>query len=341
MSKHLLSQLAHVEILSPRPAETVAFLEQQLGLEISERSGQSVYMRGWGEFFHHSLKVTESTHSGLGHVGWRTDSAEDLVDLAQALANTGRGLGWIDEDRGHGPAYRFLSPDDHVNEVFWESEIWQAPPDLRSTLPDRPQKYAGRGAALRWLHHVNLNASDVRACSEFFQQQLGFYHRAYIVLDGTDTQVVSFLSVGALDHDLGFTMDGAGAHGRLNHIAFAVDTREGIMRTADILRDYGHGSLEFGPGRHGVAGGFYLYAREPGGNRIEVYTPETLILAPDWKPVRWLTSQNPLVYWGGEVPRSVFGDATSPIERPPSAQSPVAAEQGPVAFERTKPEASS
>jgi catechol 2,3-dioxygenase len=60
MSKHLLSQLAHVEILSPRPAETVAFLEQQLGLEISERSGQSVYMRGWGEFFHHSLKVHET-----------------------------------------------------------------------------------------------------------------------------------------------------------------------------------------------------------------------------------------------------------------------------------------
>lgn len=35
MSKHLLSQLAHVEILSPRPAETVTFFEQQLGLEIT------------------------------------------------------------------------------------------------------------------------------------------------------------------------------------------------------------------------------------------------------------------------------------------------------------------
>ncbi len=328
MSKHLLSQLAHVELLSPRPAETVAFLEHQLGLEISERAGQSVYLRGWGEFFHHSLKITESERSGLGHVGWRAESAEDLATLAQAAATTEQGLGWMDGDQGHGPAYRFLSPDGHINEVFWEVERWQAPPDLKSTLPDRPQKYTGRGAAVRWLHHVNLSASNVPACNEFFQQHLGFYYRAYVVVDGTDMQVASFLSLGALDHDLAFTIDGAGGHGRLNHIAFAVDTREDVMRAADILRDYDPESLQFGPGRHGVAGTFYLYIREPGGNRIEIYTPETLILAPDWKPVRWLASQNPMMYWGGEIPRAVLGDATPPIERPQSMQSPGAAERG-------------
>jgi catechol 2,3-dioxygenase len=191
MSQHLLSQLAHVEILSPRPAETVAFLEQQLGLEISERVGQSVYLRGWGEFFHHSLKVTEAKHSGLGYVGWRADSTQDLTDLAQALAITGQGQGWINGDRVHGPAYRFLSPDGHLNEVFWEVERWQAPPDLKSTLPDRPQKYTGRGAALRWLHHVNLATSNVEACSTFFQQHLGFFQRAYVVPDGIELQVVS------------------------------------------------------------------------------------------------------------------------------------------------------
>jgi catechol 2,3-dioxygenase len=315
MSKHLLSQLAHVEIPSPRPAETVSFFEQQLGLEITMRAGQSVYFRGWGEFFHHSLKVTESAQSGLGHVGWRTDSTEDLVDLAQALSATGQEIGWIDGDHGHGPTYRFRSPDGHLNEVFWEVELWQAPPELQSTLPDRPQKYTGRGAALRWLHHINLSTSDVTACTAFFQQHLGFYHRAYVVLDATETQVASFLLVGALDHDLAFTLDPTGAHERLNHIVFAVDTREELMQAVDILCDDGHESLEFGPGRHGVAGAFYLYAGELGGNRIEVYTPEALILASDWKPVRWLASQNPPMYWGGEVPFSVIGDATPPIER--------------------------
>jgi catechol 2,3-dioxygenase len=264
-------------------------------------------LRGWGEFFHHSLKVTEAAHSGLGHVGWRADSAEDLTDLARALAATGQGVDWLDGDHGHGPAYRFLSPDGHINELFWETEIWQAPPELQSTLPDRPQKYTGRGAALRWLHHVNLNASRLPACTIFFQQHLGFYLRADIVVDNTDTQLVSFLSVGALDHDLAFTLDPSGTEGGLNHIAFAVDTPEDVLRAADILRDYGHESLELGPGRHGVAGGFYLYAREPGGIRIEVYAPQTLILAPDWKPVHWRISQNPMMFWGGRMP----------FERPP------------------------
>jgi catechol 2,3-dioxygenase len=99
--RHLLSQLAHVEILSPRPGETVAFFEQQLGLEISAREGQSVYLRGWGEFFHHRVKITESARSSLGHVGWRAESAEDLADVASDLAATDHGVGWIDGDRGH------------------------------------------------------------------------------------------------------------------------------------------------------------------------------------------------------------------------------------------------
>ena len=315
MSKHLLSQLAHVELLSPRPTETVAFLEQQLGLEISERTGQSVYFRGWGEFFHHSLKVTEAERSGLGHVGWRADSAQDLTDLAQTLAATGQGQGWIDGDQGHGPAYRFLSPDGHVNEVFWEVERWQAPPELKSTLPDRPQKYTGRGAGARWLHHVNLATSDVQACSTFFQQHLGFHHRAYVdvPLGGTNLQVVSFLSTDVLDHDLAFTMDRDRAHGRLNHIAYAVETREDITRAADILSDFDHESLQVIPGRHGVAGTFFLYAREPGGNRIELYTPESLILAPDWEPVRWVSSEKAILYWGSQGSQADFEEATPPV----------------------------
>src|SRR2546421_10029284 len=210
--RRLLSQLAHVEILSPRPAETVAFFEQQLGLEISAREGQSVYLRGWGEYFHHSVKVTESALSGLGHVGWRADSAEDLSDVARALAITDQGVGWIDGDCGHGPAYRFRSPDGHLNEVFWEVEHWQAPPELKSTLRDRPQKYTGRGAAVRCLNHVNLSASNVRACREFYQQHLSFQYHAGIFVDGTDTEVIAFLAVTSLDHDVAFSMDPSGAH---------------------------------------------------------------------------------------------------------------------------------
>ncbi len=87
------------------------------------------------------------------------------------------------------------------------------------------------------------------------------------------------------------------------------------VRTLSPITNYGHESLQIVPGRHGIAGSFYLYAREPGGNRIEVYTPGSLILAPDWEPVRWLVSQGPMMYWGHPAAQSVYGEATPPIER--------------------------
>ena len=59
MSDVLLSQLAHVELVSPKPQETVDWMVNVLGLEETAREGQSVYLRGWAEWLHSSLIVTE------------------------------------------------------------------------------------------------------------------------------------------------------------------------------------------------------------------------------------------------------------------------------------------
>ena len=69
---NLISQLAHVEILSPKPAESLRFFTDIMGLEISGRRGQSVFLRGWGEFFSYSLQLTEGPQPGLGHIAWRS-----------------------------------------------------------------------------------------------------------------------------------------------------------------------------------------------------------------------------------------------------------------------------
>src|SRR3954447_10134066 len=63
MSEVLLSQLAHVELVSPKPQETVDWMIDVLGLEETAREGQSVYLRGWAEWLHSSLVVTEGERS--------------------------------------------------------------------------------------------------------------------------------------------------------------------------------------------------------------------------------------------------------------------------------------
>src|SRR5258708_34922388 len=57
--KHLLSHLAHAELLTPKLEESVSFFKEVMGLEESGREDQSVYLRCWGEYYHHSLVLTE------------------------------------------------------------------------------------------------------------------------------------------------------------------------------------------------------------------------------------------------------------------------------------------
>src|SRR3954447_19054653 len=113
----LLSQLAHVELITPKPADSLAFFVEVLGLELTEQAGTSAYLRGWGENFHHSLKLTEGPEPALGHIGWRASGPEALESAADRLNDLGHGDGWIDGDVGHGRAYRYRGPGGQVEEV--------------------------------------------------------------------------------------------------------------------------------------------------------------------------------------------------------------------------------
>src|SRR4051812_10967915 len=90
-----IAHLGHVEILTPRPEESLWFFKKVLGMEETTRQGQSVYLRAWGDYECHTLKLTEARQAGLGHVGWRSVSPQALERRAQALDAHGAGLGWI------------------------------------------------------------------------------------------------------------------------------------------------------------------------------------------------------------------------------------------------------
>ena len=57
-------------------------------------------------------------------------------------------------------AYVFLDPDGHRYELFYESERYEAPPELRPALKNQPQRYPARGVGVRHLDHVNFLAVD-------------------------------------------------------------------------------------------------------------------------------------------------------------------------------------
>ena len=54
---HYLSQLAHIEILTLDLEKSVKFFLDIVGLDETGREGNSVYLRAWGDYFHHTLKL--------------------------------------------------------------------------------------------------------------------------------------------------------------------------------------------------------------------------------------------------------------------------------------------
>ena len=80
------------------------------------------------------------------------------------------------------------------------------------------------------------------------------------------------------------------AHGRLHHLAFWVDTREEVLRAADVFLDTDV-HIEAAPSKHAIAQGFFLYGYEPGGNRIEVTTGGYFVYDPDCEPVVWTEAE--------------------------------------------------
>ena len=119
--------MAHVEVLTTNLEKSVNFFRDVVGMDETGREESSVYLRAWGDYFHHTLKLTQSDKSGLGHIGWRADSPEAFDECVAYLESIGAGRGWVDGDLGHGKAYRFQSPDGHAVIGHFADQLFKSP----------------------------------------------------------------------------------------------------------------------------------------------------------------------------------------------------------------------
>ena len=307
MPERLLSQLAHVEIVTPTPDESLRFSIDVLGPQHSGTVGGSAYLRGWGDFFHHTLQVTEGDAPGLGHIAWRAEGPEQLQTAVAADRGDRPGEGWYEDVVGHGPAYRYRSPGGHLHEIFWEVERYEAPPELVSPFPNRPQRYvpARRRAALHRPRHGRdrrpgrrrgLAARDARPPLHGVH---GDPRPAGLRRLRDDDRLRAKPRPRA-------RVGPSGVPGRVNHVAYFVDSREELLRVADVLLN-ADVAIEFGPGKHGMGEQDYLYFREPGGMRVEINAGGYRNYEPDWQTVRYEPHQGSNVFYRNlGLPHSMF-----------------------------------
>ena len=312
-----VAHLGHVELLTPVPEKSLDFFVDIMGMTESGRAGDSVYLRGWDDYERYSLKLTGSQTSGLGHAAFRARSPQALQRRVKALDASGAGLGWVENELGHGPAYQFTDPDGHRLELYYETEWYQAPEPLRPSLKNQPQRFPARGVNVRRIDHFNCLAADIAANRRFFEDVLGFRLTEQIVLDD-GVEAGMWLTCTNKSYDFAYTREGHGVKGRFHHLTYALDSRDEVLRAADIFLEGGV-HIETGPHKHAVQQTFFLYVWEPGGNRIEVANAGArLVLAPDWKPIVWSEAERRKGQaWGLKTIDSFHTHGTPPLPGEP------------------------
>ena len=168
-----LAHLGHMELLTPKPDESLKFFVDVMGMTVSGQKGESVYLRGWDDYERYSLKLTASNTSGMEHMALRARSPQALERRVAALKGTEFEIGWTEGDLGHGPAFRCRDPDGHIVELYYETEWYQAPPELKPALKNQAQRFPARGINVRRLDHLNCLAVDIKANRIFFETYLG------------------------------------------------------------------------------------------------------------------------------------------------------------------------
>jgi catechol 2,3-dioxygenase len=310
---HDVAHLGHVELLTDKPEASLDFFTRIFGLTESGREGDSVYLRAYDDYEFHTLKLTAANTTGMRHVGYRAASPQALARRVAAIEQTGFGIGWDDGDLGHGPAYRFRDPDQHVFEIYYDTRWYEPPPQQRPALKNQAQKFPACGVATRRLDHLNLLARDVAAIRDFIPRALGSRITEQIVLD-SGALAGCWFTVNNKSYDIAYTRDYAGANGRFHHLTYAVDQREHVLQAADIFLDNGV-FIETGPHKHAVQQTFFLYVYEPAGNRVEVANAGArLILAPDWPVVTWTEAERKKGQaWGLKTIESFHTRGTPPV----------------------------
>ncbi|MFZ3454038.1 VOC family protein [Arthrobacter sp. 7Tela_A1] len=311
-----IAHVGFVELYTPDFEGSLWFFTELLAMREVAREGDSAYLHAWDDYEHHTIKLTRHATSGVGRLGLRASSQEALERRVAAIEAAGRGTGWHDGGPGMGKTYAFTDPDGHPMDLYYESS-WHVPTEeSRPALKNQADRFPGRGVNARRLDHVNFLGADVEANGRFVEDVLGGKPTEQIRLDNGSLSAQWF-TFSNKSYDLVYSGDWTGSSGRLHHLAFATDTREDILKAADIFLENGI-HIETGPHKHAIQQTFFLYVYEPGGNRIEFCNAGArLILAPDWKTVEWTEAERAKGQaWGMKTISTFHTHGTPPVPGP-------------------------
>jgi catechol 2,3-dioxygenase len=292
---------AWAELVVTDLAAAERFYVDLLGLIVSDRTPDALYLRGWEERSHHSLIVRTGPVAAVRRLAFRVREESDLDALSADFAARGCAMEATDgEHPGQGRALHVRDPYGFPLAFFCEM----------SQFDTQLQRFdLQHGAPVARIDHFNLHTPDVEGTFAFWKS-LGFRCTEYISTDGADERITgAWLARKPTVHDVALT---AGGGPRMHHLGLAVPDTAGVMRACDQLAAAGYAAaIERGPGRHGVSNAFFVYLRDPSGHRIELYACDYYTGDPDHKPLRWSAADASCrSFWGARAPDRWYNESS-------------------------------
>lgn len=278
------------------------FYAELLGMIVSARSEDAVYLRGWEERQHHSLILRRGPMAATSRLGFRVRTEHDLDLLAQHFEDRDCEPAWIVSGADPGMGRRL-----HVRDPFgYPLEFVH---ELAQVEPQHQRFDLHRGAPILRFDHLNIHSPRVEEAYAFWLS-LGFRCSEYISTDNEPERITgAWLSRKPTVHDLALT---AGTGPRLHHFAYWIAEPAGILHACDQLAGAARSEvIERGPGRHGVSNAFFVYLRDPDGHRIELYSCDYYTGDPGHKPLRWsVNDPRCRSFWGARAPDSWYEESS-------------------------------
>jgi catechol 2,3-dioxygenase len=294
-----VTRASHAVLTARDLDATQAFYCDVLGLILSRRDPDALYLRGIEERSHHSLVFRKSNQPPVcERVGLRVLTEDDLDRAAEYFGQAGHHATFVERPYQG----RTLHVDDSIGTPL---EFCAVMDDLPTNL----QKFElYKGASPMRLDHFQIAAHDVQKATEFYLA-LGFRLTEYTATDGKEEIWGSWLQRKGNPHDVVFS---SGRGPRLHHFGYGVPEVRDIVHVCDVAGSLGFGHhFERGPGRHGIGNAFFVYFRDPDGHRIELFNAHYQAIDINHTPLRWdLSNTRRSQLWGLPAPAKWFYEAS-------------------------------
>lgn len=295
----MITHVSSITLEVPEIEASVSFFEQHIGLAVTERRDNSVYLRA--RTAHHDLVLvpSENEQSALRTLNFESDDVR--ADVERALGAGSMDLGAV-HHAGADTAHLLQTPGGFGLVLHSELRQVERAPGSRLAQPMH-------------FSHFNIGTKDPAGVIQFFVDGLGLRNSDWI--GSVEDPLIGWLHApvhGALHHGVAVLKS---EDTRLHHISYEYEDTQEIVDRVDNYVDESR-FLVWGMGRHGTGGSIFAYIEDPSGMMVELGTGMIRIgMDARWNgPQVWAPDdQRGVDEWGSSVPDAWMAkriDVTSP-----------------------------